>query len=575
MFSGMKPLPKAILLAVAAGAVIFVGKLAIDSSLGQKYLAPKAQVAVSVPDAINLPQAVTAAGTTAMTSIIAVASHSDTIRVKQLAWNGTAGLQFANGGAETASGSLMAKHGLKVRLTREDDYSKMIADLAAFAKDPSQGQHFVIIMGDGYPAFAIGANEALKPFGQSVEVVAAIGYSRGEDKCIIDANATAKGALIAGVLGDGDINICVKKASDDGIAVNSNAKTYDPNAMNFTGTKDFVEADEKFIAGACEERTNTATGKTVKVCVNGSATWTPGDVKLATKRGNLKVLASTKEYAWQMPATVIGNKQWMAKNPDVVKAFLAAAFEGGEAVRSNDANMLKAGAVAAKVYGEEDAAYWAKYARGVVEMDKTGKQIFLGGSTQIGLADNAFLFGLNGNDNLYKKVYSVYGAVAVKYFPDVMPGGLLPYDSVVNTSYVQALLAATPTMQAAAVPTFGGQTTETFASKSYAIEFDSGKATFTPKAVAALNDLLDQAAVTALNVTIAGHTDNIGGSESNLTLSKARAEAVKRFLMTNAPKNFPDDRVTTRGFGDTQPLADNSTAAGKAKNRRVEVTLRK
>lgn len=574
MFSGMKPLPKAILLAVAAGAVIFVGKMAIDSSIGQKYLAPKAQVAVSVPDAINLPQAVTAPANTAQSAITAVAPSGSTVRVKQLAWNGTAGLLFANGGATTASGSLMSKRGISASIVREDDYSKMIADLAAFAKDNSQGVHFVVIMGDGYPAFSIGANEALKPFGSSVEVVGAIGYSRGEDKCVIDANATAKGALIAGVLGDGDINICIKYAADNGIAINSNAKTYDPNAMNFTGTKDFVEADEKFITGACEDRDVIGGGKK-KVCVNGSATWTPGDVKLATKRGNLKVLASTKEYAWQMPAVVIGNKQWMAKNADTVKAFLAAAFEGGEAVRSNDANMLKAGAVAAKVYGEEDAAYWAKYARGVVEMDKTGKQIFLGGSTQNGLADNAYLFGLNGNDNLYKKVYAVYGAVAVKYFPDIMPGGLLPYDSVVNTSYVSALLASTPTMQAAAVPSFGGQTTENFASKSYAIEFDSGKATFTSKGVAVLNDLLDQAAVTSLNVTIAGHTDNIGGSDSNIALSKARAESVKKFLMTNAPKNFPDDRITTRGFGDTQPVADNGTAAGKAKNRRVEVTLRK
>ena len=90
-----------------------------------------------------------------------------------------------------------------------------------------------------------------------------------------------------------------------------------------------------------------------------------------------------------------------------------------------------------------------------------------------------------------------------------------------------------------------------------------------------LNDLLDQAAVTSLTVQINGHTDNVGDPTSNLALSRARAEAVKNFLMQNAPANFPAERVIVRGFGDTQPVADNGTHEGKAKNRRVEVILKK
>jgi outer membrane protein OmpA-like peptidoglycan-associated protein len=81
--------------------------------------------------------------------------------------------------------------------------------------------------------------------------------------------------------------------------------------------------------------------------------------------------------------------------------------------------------------------------------------------------------------------------------------------------------------------------------------------------------------VTNLNVTIAGHTDNVGASDANIALSKARAEAVKNFLMQNAPGNFPSERVVTRGFGDTQPVADNKTAEGRAKNRRIQVIMKK
>jgi outer membrane protein OmpA-like peptidoglycan-associated protein len=560
----MKPLPKAILLALVVGGAVFAYK-----QFAGDYFKPKAEVAVAVPDKIDLPTAVAGAATSTTIGATPVTS-AEPIRADILAWNAQMGLPYANGGVTTAAGSLMAKRGLTVTLTRQDMYDQMQSNLAAYAKDPKTGTQIAVIMGDGYPAFAIGANTALKPFNQNVVVIGSLGYSRGEDKCVVDDKLSSlRGAVVAGVLGDGDINICIKKAADDGIAVNSNPKTYDPAALNFVGTKDFVEADEKFIAGYCEDRKNTVTGKSGNVCVNGSATWTPGDVKLATKRGHIKVMASTKEYAWQMPATIIANKQWAAAHADQVKAFLAAALEGGEIVRSNPAELLKGAAVSAAVYKEEAAAYWAKYYTGVVEMDKTGNQIFLGGSTSSGLADNAFLFGLNGNDNLYKKVYTVYGNIAVKYFPDVMPGGLRDYDSVVDTSYLQALLGASTALAAPQTPSFGGQTTGTFAARTYAIEFDTGKATFTPKTVAVLNTVLDNAAVTALNVQINGHTDSVGDPTSNLALSKARAEAVKNFLMTNAPKNFPAERVTTRGFGDTMPIGTN------AQNRRVEIVFLK
>lgn len=550
--------------------VIFGVNYAIDHG----YFKSKAAVPVAVPDKIDLPAA-TAAAVPAPTTVMNVASTSAAIRVKTIPWNGTLGMLHAK-----ASGAFTAR-GLNVDIKREDDYAKLIADMAAQAKDPNAGSHFVVIMGDGLGPFIIGLNEALKPFGQSAKMVAGIGYSRGEDKCIISDTVEARGSLIAGYLGDGDINICIKYAADNGVAVNADPKVYDPNAMNFVGTGSFVEADDKFIAsarsnftgGACEDRKHATTGKTVKVCVTGTATWTPGDTKVfgeLKKLGkSIKVIGSTKEYAWQMPTAVIGNMQWMAANSAATKAFLATILESGEKVRADNAALMVAAAEQAKVTGEQDASYWATMFKGTTDVGPNNKPISLGGSTTNGLADAAYLFGLNGADDLFKKVYTVYGNIAVKYFPDIMPGGLQPYDAVVDKSFVQALLASSSNVAAAATPTFTGVTTETFAAKSVSIEFDTGKATFTPKAVKALNDLLDQAAVTALSVQINGHTDSVGNPQANLELSKARAEAVKSFLMTNAPKTFPAERVQTRGFGDTQPIGTN------AQNRRVEIILRK
>lgn len=580
MFKNMKPIPKLIVIAAIVGGVGYAGNYGLNKMSNMGYFSDKPTVASTVPPRIELPSEIGPAPTAATPVDSSVRTTSvrtdETIRLKTIPWNATAGLQYANGGPTTASGSFMDKRGVKLLIQREDMYDKMTADLVSFAKDRNTGVHFVIIMGDGYAPFYRGAMEALAPLGHSIEVVGAVGYSRGEDKCIIDANTNPKGSLIGAVLRDGDWNICVKWAYDNQIPVNGDEKTYDPNAMNFVAVDSFTDADTKFITGACEKRPVVVNGKRVgemrNVCVNGTATWTPGDVKVARERGNLRVLASTREYRWQMPAIVIGNKKWMSENPELVQNFLAAAFEGGETVRKDERALLKAGEIQARVYGEETAAYWAKYHRGVVETDKSGRQVSLGGSTTIGLGDNAFLFGLNGNDNLYKKVYSVFGSIVTHYYPEIMPS-VPAYEQAVNVKYVQGLLDKSTVVAKAETPSFTGQRGELVAGRSYSIEFDTGKATFTPVAVKTLNELLDNLAVSGMLVQINGHTDSTGDAMGNIELSKRRAEAVKQFLMTNAPTNFPAERVTSRGYGDTQPVADNKTMEGRARNRRVEVQL--
>lgn len=72
------------------------------------------------------------------------------------------------------------------------------------------------------------------------------------------------------------------------------------------------------------------------------------------------------------------------------------------------------------------------------------------------------------------------------------------------------------------------------------------------------------------NILIEGHTDNTGGTEYNQTLSESRANSVSNYLKL---QNVLGNRISTIGYGETQPVADNSTSAGKAQNRRVEVAI--
>ncbi len=75
----------------------------------------------------------------------------------------------------------------------------------------------------------------------------------------------------------------------------------------------------------------------------------------------------------------------------------------------------------------------------------------------------------------------------------------------------------------------------------------------------------------SLMVDVNGHTDAQGKDDKNQILSENRAAAVKAYLVS---KGISDSRLTSVGFGSTKPVADNNTAAGRAKNRRTELSVR-
>ena len=103
----------------------------------------------------------------------------------------------------------------------------------------------------------------------------------------------------------------------------------------------------------------------------------------------------------------------------------------------------------------------------------------------------------------------------------------------------------------------------------YGVHFDFDKATLRPDSQGALESILK-----LLNdhpdlaLELGGHTDNVGRREYNLKLSEARVNAVRGWLVGKAVKA---ERLTARGYADTQPVAGNDTVEGRARNRRVEL----
>jgi OOP family OmpA-OmpF porin len=566
-----------------------------------------------VPQRVVLPEVKDAL----VANVVPVQLPSDTpasiqatlVRGEIWEWNAQMGLLLATGGPSTTVGSIMAKHNVNLLLTRQDDTNKMQEDLSACANELkggaaqcSSGANFVIIMGDGSGQFAAAVNSQLAKLGPQykVKVIGSAGYSRGEDAFMappeVKANpAAAKGLLVEGVLRDGDWNIALNWESSFNIPNNPDDKTYDPDAVNWVNAPDYNTAAADYVAGKCEDRrvvkNGHPTGETKHVCVNAVVTWTPGDVTAVQQKGGLVKVVSSKEYRSQMPAVIIGPGKFFADNRDEITHMLAAIFEGGDQVKAFDQSLRKAATIASTVYKDEGDAtskngdFWYRYFKGVLQTDAQGNKVLLGGSAVNNLADNLTLFGIEkgANDN-FRSTYTVFANIDVQQYPTLFKETPIPpVTEVEDKSFLtgaQAILsgngdagsdADVPSYQAAQA---GGNQ---IGKRAYNINFETGSARLTPDGQQVVRELKDSLALTGAFVQIDGYTDNSGSDTVNVPLSRDRAGAVAVYLHQLAPRNFPtagpNVRFKVDGHGSQNPVAPNTSATGKAQNRRVEITL--
>ncbi len=135
---------------------------------------------------------------------------------------------------------------------------------------------------------------------------------------------------------------------------------------------------------------------------------------------------------------------------------------------------------------------------------------------------------------------------------------------------VAAPAAAAPAAAAPAAPVAQAPAAAkvTYAADTF---FDFNKSVVKPAGKAKLDDLVAKVKGINLEVIIAvGHTDSVGSDAYNQKLSVRRAESVKAYLVS---KGIEKNRIYTEGKGEKQPVADNKTSEGRAKNRRVEIEV--
>ncbi|CAN5493513.1 hypothetical protein BH10BAC4_BH10BAC4_25490 [soil metagenome] len=527
-----------------------------------------------------------------------VVADKPLVRIAGYAWNAQSALIVANGGSRTSAGSLMEQNGVNLEIIRQDWLSelrnlhlKFIEQYDQGNANPKEGVCAVVIMGDGAPYYISSVQQALDDkYGAgkyTLQVVGAVGLSFGEDKLIGPPSwkmdpQTMKGSLISAVMGDGDWVVAVNYASINGLKINPDPSTYDATAVNFipSANDDYIEAAKELIKSQKEGWTiplkevkdGKLTGKSINKKVDGCATWTPGDKLVFDELSGFTDVVSTKEFNNQMATVIISVKQWAEKNPETISGVLKASYQSSDQMKQFDSWRKVASERVAKTFNMETADYWYNMFKGQ-KAEKNGISYNMGGSRVFNFADANQYFGITDGVNRYKAVFDQVS----RYLKELNPAGfnenvkrVVTYEEAVNLSFLKSIKNIASGDAYAADYTKKG--TKVLASGEWHITFESGRAALRPET----KDILEQIynlLIQAENskVEIVGHTDNTGTQESNYSLSQARAEAVKSYLIQ---KGIPSTRFQKiDGKGQDEPVGDNATIAGKAKNRRVVVTL--
>ena len=524
------------------------------------------------------------------------------VRIAGYAWNATSGMIVANGGAKTTKGSLMEKNGVNLEIIRQDWLKELTVMQMKFIEEFDKGEAFptsdksafgIMIMGDGAPFYISSTQKSLdEKYGKDkyhVQVMGAIGMSYGEDKLIGPPSwksdpKSMKGALISAVLGDGDWVTTVNYCFANGLKVNPDPATYDAEAVNIYPSEndDYIKSAEELIKSQTtgwtvslkEVNNGKLTGKSVNRKIDGCATWTPGDKTVFDKLSGFVDVVSTKEFNNQMPAVLIGVKEWATKNPEIVSNILKSALTASNQMKNYDDWMVRASEAVASTYQIENADYWYKMFKGQ-QGTKNGLTYNMGGSKVFNYADGMQYFGMSDGVNRYKSVYNQVSGYLTELNPfgfNENVGKVVAYEDAVNLYFLKNINDIESTTADKA--DYSKQSTEVMASGEWKINFGSGSYAIqnnSNKDLEKIYNLLIQAENSKL--TIVGHTDNVGKADSNVSLSKGRAQAVVDYLKN---KGIPENRFQMiDGKGANEPVADNNTEAGKAQNRRVVVTFLK
>ena len=283
-------------------------------------------------------------------------------------------------------------------------------------------------------------------------------------------------------------------------------------------------------------------------------------------------IASTADFPNQMATTVIAVKEWSMQHPEIVTNILSSAYTASNQMKQYNEWRVSGSQAVATTFNMETPKYWYDMYQGQTG-NKDGLQYKMGGTRCLTYADARQYYGLTDGINRYKSVYNQVSNYLTTLNPfgfNESVKGITPYSEAVNMFFINSI----SDVDAGVVETvdYSSDKTEVMANGNWNIEFSTGSDKIKGSSNSDLEtiyNLLIQAEQT--KVTIVGHTDNTGSNSVNTPLSLDRAQAVVNYLID---RGIPYNRIqTVDGKGSDEPIGDNNTSSGRAKNRRVEITL--
>lgn len=289
--------------------------------------------------------------------------------------------------------------------------------------------------------------------------------------------------------------------------------------------------------------------------VDAAVTWEPDLSAAVTARGDeAHVLVSTTAATHIIADTLVARQDLIDRAPDTIRDFLHGWFEGIEMIKNDPASSY---AVVGKA----------------LKLDNETVSGMLSGLKLTPFADNAQFYGLSGGRSHYETLFNTAFVIWRKK-------GLV-------TRPVEARDWADTRFLSALASRYGGQKVEEplLAAKApsaqdRAIINKQIQVHFTPgsdEIMAGSFIILDALGETMTSfgntyLRVEGNTDSTGSPTSNMTLSERRALAVKNYIVRNFP-NIAPGRFQTIGRGQTNPVADNSSEAGRQLNRRTDIKV--
>jgi NitT/TauT family transport system substrate-binding protein len=465
------------------------------------------------------------------------ADDDDVLTVQLVTWGGYApGIYFNEGSEPTRRSRFFKDYGLKVRFVKNDD---LINSMNAWIAD----EYDVLVQtADAFPLYT--APDDINQF--KPQAFIQVDWSRGGDVIIakrgINSINDLKGKRVA---------VTEPAPSQTLLITALEAAGLEYTDVEIIATQDPIIASQSFKAPN----------------VDAAVVWSPFDIEAIREVPGSKVLLSTVEQSHIIGDIMFAKEEYINKNRDKIQAFYEGWMRGVAELYSNESNQRKAAKILAEFleFSEEDALG----AMSVVRWATHG--------------DNVNFFGLNP-DYRGMKGGDLYDKMSNKFFKlgqaeKVAP----PWRTVTYTSAVQSASSTLTGSYHAAEkpkgfrpPTPEETTAPALASKPVSINFNTGQYTLTENAKTIVDLQFSDVAKSFANmrIRVEGNTDNVGGRQMNMDLSKRRAQSVANYLVSEY--NMDANRFIIIGNGPDKPVSGcetNATEACKAKNRRTEFQL--